>query len=121
MTEVQNGGGDTQDKPKPAELLASSIFQFVNNASALGMTLGTVSRNATGQDGIPAGLSYASTKAPKHDTIADDEPDSRSGEDDVQLLRLRTKHQEIIIFPDPNYICCVVQRVGKAGNPSERR
>ena len=121
VAEVKTGGSDAQDMPKPVELLASSIFHFVNNAAALGVTLGAVSRYAAGQDGVPSGPSYINTKPLKHDLANDEEPDSGPGEDDLQLLRLRTKHQEIIVFPDPNYICCVVQRVGKAGNPSERR
>jgi hypothetical protein len=29
---------------------------------------------------------------------------------------LRTKRQEIIIYPDTNYLCCVVQSVGKQAN-----
>lgn len=45
-----------------------------------------------------------------------EEVENSSKEDQVQLLRLRTKRQEIIIYPDSNYICCVVQSVGKQAN-----
>lgn len=34
-------------------------------------------------------------------------------DNDVQLLRLRLKKQEVIIFPDPKYLCCVVQDMDK--------
>ncbi len=102
-------------------MLAAAIFQFATNASALGVTLGTASRGAAGSDGVSAGTSYGDGSVSRHDSNVEEESDSRSNDDEVQLLRMRTKHQEIIIFPDPNYICCVVQRVGKGGNASERR
>ncbi|KIX10403.1 uncharacterized protein Z518_01485 [Rhinocladiella mackenziei CBS 650.93] len=110
-------GGVTQ--LKAVELLASSIFQFVTNASMLGFTLGSTSRSASGPDGSS---SYGDpTTFSKQEPNAEEESDQKVGEDEIQLLRLRTRHQEIIIFPDPNYICCVVQRVGKAGNIPDRR
>lgn len=96
--------------PEPVELLAASIFQFVSNADALGVTLGTVTRGAVA--GAESGTALYGENA-RHDGGRDEEFDQTRGEDDVQLLRLRTKHQEIIIFPDPKYICCVVQRMGK--------
>jgi hypothetical protein len=44
-----------------------------------------------------------------------DVTDKARDESQVQLLRLRIKSREIIVFPDPQYLCCVVQRVGKQG------
>lgn len=116
--------GHEQEEPKPAELLASSIFQFVTYANVLGAALGSTSRNATGPgpEGNPAGSSYGNgPDAFKQEANAEDETERGVSEDEVQLLRLRTKNQEIIIFPDPNYLCCVVQRVGKAGTGHDRR
>ncbi|EXJ86514.1 hypothetical protein A1O3_03465 [Capronia epimyces CBS 606.96] len=111
-----------QEKPpQPVELLASSIFQFVTNADALGVTLGTVSRGTTGSEGPHGGSGHSDdTTGSKQDAGNEEESDQTRGEDDVQLLRLRIKHQEIIIFPDPNYICCVIQRTGKIGAVTHR-
>ncbi|KAL2414787.1 hypothetical protein ABEF95_012004 [Exophiala dermatitidis] len=132
---------DPEPEPEPLEVLASSIFQFVGHADSLGLTLGSISRGAsdTGAGGHGHGHGYGSAitgstgrtndqrpfsssdiKQHPRRTVADDEESdtttTRGTEDEVQLLRLRTKHQEIIIFPDPNYICCVVQKMGnKAG------
>jgi len=109
----------SQDEPKTVEVLASSIFDFVNSASALGLTLGTTSRLTATSDRTPRRPTDRESTTTERNP--EDEIESRNGADEVQLLRLRTKHQEIIIFPDPNYICCVVQRVGKAGNAPDRR
>ncbi|EHY57455.1 hypothetical protein HRR83_002939 [Exophiala dermatitidis] len=132
---------DPEPEPEPLEVLASSIFQFVGHADSLGLTLGSISRGAsdTGAGGHGHGHGYGSEitgntgrtndqrpssssdnkQQPRRTPGDDEESDTtttRGTEDEVQLLRLRTKHQEIIIFPDPNYICCVVQKMGnKAG------
>ena len=112
---------DAQQTAKPAEVLAASIFHFVNNANVLADTLGNTSRNGARTEGTFATFGdeeaiNASGKGGKFEEDVESIP-----ADEVQLLRLRTKHQEIIVFPDPNYICCVVQRVGKAGASHERR
>ncbi|EXJ80303.1 hypothetical protein A1O1_08445 [Capronia coronata CBS 617.96] len=121
VTETTQGiqpepGPEPEPEPEPelepVELLASSIFQFVSTADALGGTLGTVSRGAAGPEG-PRGGAVAYSENTREDAGLEEDADQTRAEDDVQLLRLRTKHQEIIIFPDPKYICCVVQRMGK--------
>lgn len=111
-----------QTHSMPIELLASTIFQFVINANSLGVTLGATTRSAGGRDVPHLGTSHGdSAKEWSQETTVEDESEKTIDDTDVQLLRLRTKHQEIIIFPDPNYICCVVQRVGKAEVGPERR
>jgi len=112
---------EAEDKPGPTEVLAATIFHFVNSATSLGLTLGSTSRNAASSEGTVAAGGYGSTANASKSDAAEEESDSKASEDEVQLLRLRTKHQEIIIFPDPNYICCVVQRAGKAGNTVDNR
>ncbi|KAK5458167.1 hypothetical protein LTS15_004246 [Exophiala xenobiotica] len=107
---------EAEDKPGPTEVLAATIFHFVNSATSLGLTLGSTSRSAASSEGTVTAGGYSSTAVASKRDGTEEESDSRSSEDEVQLLRLRTKHQEIIIFPDSNYICCVVQRAGKAGN-----
>jgi hypothetical protein len=107
-----------QQDLKPAESLAASIYQFVQNAASLGKALGTTSRSGSGSRDSIHGYGGRAQSANKP-LGQDDEVDAANNEDDVQLLRLRTKQQEIIIFPDPSYICCVVQR--KTAGAAERR
>jgi hypothetical protein len=117
VTEQEPGNGAQQvedpsrGKQQPVEILAASIFQFVNNATSLGLTLGSVSRNS----GMAGAASYKDSSTSRQEPSTEEEH-PRTKDDEVQLLRLRTKYQEIIVFPDPNYICCVVQKVGKAGS-----
>ena len=113
----QDEGGAQQDTQQPVELLAASIFQFVNQAASLGVTLGSISRDAD----LSAAASYRDSSASRQEQENAEEESLRTKEDEIQLLRLRIKFQEIIVFPDPNYICCVVQRVGKAGSNQDRR
>lgn len=88
-----------------AQILAGSIFAFVAAAVDLGGSL----QNLVDQgESLPG--TEGTTKESSQDNSNPTQPklDTQS-EDDVQLLRLRLKKQEIIIFPDPNYLCCVVQ------------
>ncbi|KIW97037.1 uncharacterized protein Z519_02429 [Cladophialophora bantiana CBS 173.52] len=113
---------DIQHIEKPVERLASSIFQFVNNANAMSATLGAASRTGVRPDGTYTGGVYGESKAArKKERNSEEDAENGIAEDEVQLLRLRTKHQEIIIFPDPNYICCVVQKIGKTTAGHDRR
>lgn len=112
----QQEGDPGRGKQQPVEILAASVFQFVNNAASLGLTLGSISRNS----GISGAVSYKDSSTSNLEASAEEEH-PRTKDDEVQLLRLRTKYQEIIVFPDPNYICCVVQKVGKAGSNLDRR
>ncbi|KEF61733.1 uncharacterized protein A1O9_03303 [Exophiala aquamarina CBS 119918] len=122
VKEQEQSDGDQQEddpargKQQPVELLAASVFQFVNNAASLGLTLGSISRDS----GISGTLSYKDSSTSNQEASAE-EDHARTKDDEVQLLRLRTRYQEIIVFPDPNYICCVVQKVGKAGSNPDRR
>jgi hypothetical protein len=50
---------------------------------------------------------------PKQQIDKDADMHEKIGESEVQLLRMRTKTQEIIIFPDAKFLCCVVQAIGK--------
>lgn len=114
--------GDTEQVASPVEILAASIFQFVNSANALGETLGTASRSRARTDGSYAASGYGDAKGgSKKERNSEEDAENAPSEDEVQLLRMRTKYQEMVIFPDSNYICCVVQRVGKAVTTQERR
>jgi hypothetical protein len=107
----------SQQDVKPTEILAAAVFQFVNTANSLGEILGPASRN-----GLRPEIGYGeSTDSLRRGQNLEDDAENTRSEDEVQLLRLRLKHQEVIIFPDPNYICCVVQRLGKPGGSQDRR
>jgi hypothetical protein len=110
-----------QQAAKPFEALAASIFHFVNNANVLGAILGTASQDGVRGDGTSTAGYGQAADASKKEKSFDEDAETSSSADEVQLLRLRIKHQEIIIFPDANYICCVVQRIGKANASHERR
>lgn len=105
----------------PAEELANSVFQFVKSAVSLGTTLCTVAAETEeGGNSLrpPQHGDKFGTEATK--AAADESEDLRE-EAQVQLMRLRIKSREIIVFPDPQYLCCVVQKVGKQSSAAETR
>jgi hypothetical protein len=51
----------------------------------------------------------------KRHTGKDADAPDKVGGNEVQLIRMRTKRQEIIIYPDTKFLCCVIQAVGKFG------
>lgn len=100
----------------PAETLAVAVFGFVHSATLLGRAVG---RSHGDQESQEAARANVFESIPNHS--GEEQPqlegdESTSKEDQVQLLRLRTKRQEIIIYPDTNYLCCVIQSVGKQAN-----
>lgn len=117
-TEQKPGENETTTGANPTELLAASIFQFVNAAAGLGTTLLFTSNSELfGRQFTPNGTADLPVQ------VKTDERDDYTQQDDqeVQLLRLRTRHQEVIIFPDPRYLCCVVQKIGKQGSGLDTR
>ena len=87
----------TKATPTAAEELALSIFSFVSSAKSLGMTMEPL-------------LAQKNTSLRSLTTY---EPTTSKPEDgEVQLLRLRTKKHEIIVYPDTRFLCCVVSRSG---------
>ncbi|CAI7668426.1 unnamed protein product [Penicillium manginii] len=97
-------------QPSQAETLAAHIFNFVSSASALGISFsrptGKADERATPTlEGAPN--VYANgTSTPREDG----DPDSadREEEDEVKLLRMRTRKHEIVVVPDRKYLLCVV-------------
>ena len=110
-------------QPSQAEALAAHIFAFVSSASALGITL---SRPVTQ---LPSGVQAATGLEGGYDTYGngtmtprDDDRDGdsfdREEEDEVKLLRLRTRKHEIVVVPDRKYLLCVVHGATNAnGGP----
>jgi hypothetical protein len=85
-------------------------------AGSLGASLTTVADEQNLDDASQ--LRRADATATDAETA--EEVDARRADSQVQLLRLRIKQREIIIFPDPQYLCCVVQRVAKQRSGTSR-
>jgi len=101
---TSNGDSATRQpavRASRAQILASNIYNFVVTAAALGSSLRSIEEEED--------MHLARDEASTQENV---DLESHSG-DDVQLLRLRLKKQEVIIFPDPNYLCCVVQDLEK--------
>jgi hypothetical protein len=97
--------------PSQAEELAGSIFQFVQSASLLGTALCTVAAGNNEDESSFRRTHPGEGAIPDQKKRSDDGSKELRDESQVHLLRLRIKSREIIIFPDPHYLCCVVQRV----------
>ena len=104
------GSGATENRsaeagPTRAEKLASEIFRFVSGASSLVSSIESAASSKDAKAAYQNGNGYrsmqdeTSTARPSQDTIDPTE---------MQLLRMRSKKHEIIIFPDPKFLCCVV-------------
>ena len=107
MSESATGTQPDVDSPAPIQpsglqVLACSIFAFVASSVALGGAL--QEENAITASEVQARKTQSGRNS----------SDGHS-EDEIQLLRLRLRRQEIIIYPDPSYLCCVVQGLEKAG------
>jgi hypothetical protein len=112
----ENGSADEEvpndtNTTSPSEELAAAIFQFMKVAESLGSTLTSISKEEVLDDSVGQ-RSDAGFRAQDRNLQAEDS-DSRRHDSQVQLLRLRVRQREIIIFPDVHYLACVVQRIGK--------
>jgi len=105
---VDEAMAQAETGPTRAERLASDIFLFVTTASYLASSLestapsnaNTIYKNSNG---------YGHPKKGKNTAI----PELEVELNPVQLLRMRSKKHEIVIFPDPNFLCCVVQNMDR--------
>ncbi|GFF24649.1 hypothetical protein IFM61606_06883 [Aspergillus udagawae] len=104
-------------QPSQAEALAARIFAFVSSASELGMTLSCP--RAEDRDSYQTGLNGS---AGVGDGAARDDARTegvdREEDDEVKLLRLRTKKHEIVVVPDRKYLLCVVHDAAHAPGAS---
>lgn len=116
-----SGPEDTvgREKLHPATALATTIFDFMKAAGSLGATLTTVAEEQNLDDASHLRRADATGTGAGTEGLTE-EVDARRTDSQVQLLRLRVKHREIIIFPDPQYLCCVVQRVTKQHSGNAR-
>lgn len=104
LAEAESDATQKEVKPTRLQTLAGCIFAHVSSAGALGEAL---------QDSRSTGNAVAGNS----DARSEREEQSRrtQHDDEVQLLRIRLRKQEVIIFPDPNYLCCVIQDTEKPG------
>lgn len=91
-------------KPTRLQTIAGCIFAHVSSAASLGEALQDSRSNDTANAG------NADIKTEREDLLKKEQRD-----EEVQLLRIRLRKQEVIIFPDPNYLCCVIQDTEKPG------
>jgi hypothetical protein len=103
------------EEPTAAEELASAIFQFVSASNSLSSKMEILSAQKSDRLDITSLSNERKNMTSQHHVGKDAHTHDSTGGSDVQLLRMRTKRQEIIIFPDTKFLCCVVQAVGKLG------
>ena len=95
--------------------LAASIMTFVTAGEGLGGNLEGLTPEST-QNNLRRKMTFSDDKQTGTRYSVDGEDGvSNAVDHELQLLRLRTKAQEIIIYPDQKYLCCVVQSTGKYG------
>lgn len=105
-------------QPSQAEALAAHIFAFVSSASALGVSLSKPITQQAGEGSSSTGLEGGyealanGTSTPQDERDADGE--DHDGEDEVKLLRMRTRKHEIVVVPDRKYLLCVVHDAAHA-------
>ncbi|KAL4805798.1 hypothetical protein BDV18DRAFT_139866 [Aspergillus unguis] len=107
-------------QPSQAEALAAHIFAFVSSASNLSFSLShpvdETSAKSQSNGGIHdsgltngnGGVNGSISPGAGRDEAENENPDSQD-DDEVKLLRLRTKKHEIVVVPDRKYLLCVVQ------------
>lgn len=99
-------------QPSQAEALAAHIFNFVSSASALGISLSKPITRQSGDAPNSSGLdgAYGNYANGIRNSQEEREADTgdRDEDDEVKLLRMRTKKHEIVVVPDKKYLLCVV-------------
>ncbi|KAJ6095202.1 hypothetical protein N7486_003772 [Penicillium sp. IBT 16267x] len=110
-----------------AEALAAHIFAFVSSASALGVSLSnpTIQSSdilppSTSTTGLDGEYDYGNgSRTPLEEDR--DESTDREEDEEVKLLRMRTRKHEIVVVPDRKYLLCVVHDASHAsGGPGAR-
>ncbi|KAJ5889351.1 hypothetical protein N7504_010161 [Penicillium tannophilum] len=133
-TEQATLPSDSEPAPAPAqthqvsqaEALAAHIFAFVSSASALGVSLSNpTTQNSTditpptSTPGLEGEFDYANGSLTPREEV--DESTDREEDEEVKLLRMRTRKHEIVVVPDRKYLLCVVHDASHAsGGPSAR-
>ena len=108
-------GNPQKEGPAPTELLASAIFEFVSASNSLSSKMELLSVQNSGRLDITSLSNEENSARSKHHVGKDVDTHDKVGGNEVQLIRMRTKRQEIIIYPDTKFLCCVIQAIGKFG------
>ena len=108
-------GNPPKEGPAPAEQLASAIFEFVSASNSLSSRMELLSVQNSGRLDITSLSNEENNARSKHHIGKDADAHDKVGGNEVQLIRMRSKRQEIIIYPDTKFLCCVIQAVGKFG------
>ncbi|KAJ6087962.1 hypothetical protein N7467_006876 [Penicillium canescens] len=101
-------------QPSQTEALAAHIFAFVSSASALGVSLSRPTIDEvppTREVGQDYGIGKGTSREDDRDGDAGDrdgDAGDREEDDEVKLLRMRTRKHEIVVVPDRKYLLCVV-------------
>jgi hypothetical protein len=109
-------GNLLKEGPVPAEQLASAIFEFVLASNSLSSKMELLSVQNSGRLDITSLSNEENNERSRHHVEKDVDTHEKVGGNEVQLIRMRTKRQEIIIYPDTKFLCCVIQAVGKFGH-----
>jgi len=96
--------------PTSAEVVAACILDFVSAGSSLSSRVESLHASTSARREI--GALRDAEKVDSLVSLSGGDRGSGVEESDIQLLRMRTKTQEVIIFPDAKYLCCVVQTIG---------
>lgn len=124
----QNQNKEQSYKPSQAETLAAHIFAFMTSASGLALSLsgsgstgsediGFESRSRSAINGIQDSGTATPTEKRPDDTMGG-RSNEREEDDEIKLLRLRTKKHEIVVVPDRKYLLCVVHDASGAAATS---
>lgn len=110
----------TTYQPSQAEALAAHIFNFVSSAAALGISLARpiTTQTANGHSSSGLDAEYGSYGNVTGTTTVQEDQDvqgDREEEDEVKLLRMRTRKHEIVVVPDRKYLLCVVHDAAYGG------
>lgn len=103
-------------EPTLAQKLAGIIMTFMESAERLGSSLNNLDPEQYEANMRRKMKTEDRAGQTQESNGKEEEHNSRSVDQDLQLLRLRTKCQEIIIYPDSKFLCCVVQGIGKVAS-----
>jgi hypothetical protein len=115
--------------PSHAEILAAHIFALVSTASALGTSLSSpggvadkaeADYSAAGAQPSPYAGANGNKETKDHLANGTEGGHEREEDDELKLLRVRTKIHEVIVIPDRRFLLCVVHDVAATSSTGGR-
>lgn len=115
----EDSGSNGTVKATPLEDFAAAVAGFVTSATSMNDAIrlclsGNANRNDTFRP-----LTRGDSEGHNVDGEGNEIQQAVHDVSDVQLLRMRTKKHEVVIFPDSKFLSCVVQEVGKHGTNAD--